>query len=551
MLLFLKSHIIYSYNDMSHFFIRSLGIYNTDPLYWGYTDNTGDPSIALDHLSLYLLNFLHRYIHPIVLNNLLIIFFFLLSLFIGYKLFRLLDNTRYRIYPLLFSFLYASSTYFIFRVVSSTASMYSVFVFPLLFILLKKEVRPYFIGLFIFLVLMLSNYYGFFALITAGAWCVSGLLFEFNRKNLFNVARSLVLMFLALFIPVVLFFSSQFMANLPIFGGYERSTQSVQQKIRYRPIEDFYNFSFRPWYFVIPPKSSVFFGQYSREIYARLESTGNYLLNDYTEDEAAGSFMGWHFVAGVFFVAFLLTRSRVKSTGLERFENIRTNRGLILRLFFLAFVILAITMPPSITIKGIPIYTPSYLLYYLVPVFRTMVRWSVVIYLIVLCINYFLFLDILSMLKKKVYRGAFLVLFMLFNFVSFAVHIPVQDISNPPEEIAFLVNIGNKPVPYAVYPKGDYYSTFWVLAHENYLVNPVNLVNVETGFNSNEFTQMLTTEQGIDDTRAIGVEYLVYYPNRVQSQNDNNKETILDFFISNVGEPVYSSSDVYIFKLSN
>ena len=127
--------------------------------------------------------------------------------------------------------------------------------------------------------------------------------------------------------------------NLPIFGSYTRSkgTELLEENSHsvFRPIGDWYWFSFRPWYFFIPPKSSIFFGDLSKNIYDKIESTGYYLADDYMEEEMAGSYMGWHFLLGMAFVAVLLLLKKYKNKEFPVFKTVYENKELITRSFFI------------------------------------------------------------------------------------------------------------------------------------------------------------------------------------------------------------------------
>jgi len=352
--------------------------------------------------------------------------------------------------------------------------------------------------------------------------------------------------------------------NLPIFGSYTRSkgTELLEENSHsvFRPIGDWYWFSFRPWYFFIPPKSSIFFGDLSKNIYDKIESTGYYLADDYMEEEMAGSYMGWHFLLGMAFVAVLLLLKKYKNKEFKTFKTVYENKEMILRSFFIIFCILLISGPPSFTIHGIEIYTPTYLLYHIVPVFRTLVRWAVVIYLFVLIINSFLVRDLYNLMKTKFQKILFILGFLGLNFVIFAIKIPVINIEKPPVEIAYVKEKYPQSVPYAVYPKGDYYSMFWIISHEDLLINPVNFVNYETGFNANEFSKKLITEEGIQEFLKQNPKYLIYYPEKI-SDDDLEKiseinpvlrtrDDIYGFFEQKIGEGVKVGESV-VFEINN
>jgi len=516
---FLTNYLIYRYNDQSGFF--------SGPTF-GKLQNTSFGSI--DFLSGNLLNLLIKLFGAVSSVNLLLIFYTLVNLLCSYLLFKKLG--RGKVFSVIFSFLYSFSIYFIFRAISITPNLYLVFIFPLSLYLLLKGIHPAFLGMLNFLFVCLSSYYAFFNIILIGLWYITGK----KPLNILKFAAPLIIGIVLLFLP--------YLKQNTYLGNYSSESPMTV----YRPIEDWYNLSFRPWYFFIPPKSSVFFGEFSKNIHEKIKNTGYYLADDYMEEEMAGSYMGWHFLLGMAFVAVLLLLKKYKNKEFPVFKTVYENKELITRSFFIIFCILLISGPPSFTIHGIEIYTPTYLLYYIIPVFRTLVRWAVVIYLFVLIINSFLIQDLYNLMKTKLQKTLFILTFIALNFVIFAIKIPVINIEKPPVEIAYVKEKYPQSVPYAVYPKGDYYSIFWVISHEDLLINPVNYVNYETGFDSNEFSKKLITEEGIQEFLKQNPKYLIYYPEKI-SDDDLEKilkinpvlrtrDDIYGFFEQKIGEGV-------------
>jgi hypothetical protein len=142
-------------------------------------------------------------------------------------------------------------------------------------------------------------------------------------------------------------------------------------------------------------------------------------------------------------------------------------------------------------------------------------------------------------MKTKFQKILFILGFLGLNFVIFAIKIPVINIEKPPVEIAYVKEKYPQSVLYAVYPKGDYYSIFWVISHEDLLINPVNYVNYETGFNAGEFSKKLITEEGIQEFLKQNPKYLIYYPEKI-SDDDLEK-------ISEINPVLRTRDDIYGF----
>ena len=534
----LKELIIYGLNDMSGFIIKEIS--------------------GIDLVSSFIVNFLRIQYGPILANNLFTIISLLLSILSTFFLVHRLKVSS--ISSFIFIILYSFSVYLVYRLISLTPGLYLVFIFPLTLYFLIEKTKPLILGLWVLFSLALVNYYGFFSFILVTFWYLYSLCIKkINVKEFF---KKVGMFLLPIIVGVAVFFGPTLVNNIPIFGKYEKPT--VQEKASgvnrfYRPIEDWYNLSFRPWYFFIPPKSSVFFGDLSKNIYNKIEAGGYYLADDYMEEEMAGSYMGWHFLLGLGVVGTLLLLKKFKNIEFKTFKTVYENEEMIARSFFIIFCILLISGPPSFTIHGIEIYTPTYLLYYIIPVFRTLVRWAVVIYLFVLIINAFLIQDLYNLMKTKFQKVLFILTFIILNFVIFAIKIPVININNPPQEIAYVKEKYPESVSYAVYPKGDYYSIFWIISHEDLLINPVNFVNYETGFDSNEFSKNLVTEDGVKEFLNKDPKYLIYYPENV-SEDDlekiselnldiQSRDDIYQFFSENFGESVKVGKSV-VFEIN-
>ncbi|MBW6441970.1 hypothetical protein K0B04_03675 [Patescibacteria group bacterium] len=556
----LGKFIIYSYNDSSLGFMS--GFYRMIGKEYLLENSTLTSLLKnkVDFLTSTAKQYLFSHFDFVIVNNILLILAVFLSIYFSFKLFNIV--VKRALLSLFFTILYSFSTYFLYRVISATQTLYFIFVFPTVLYLLLKNKKSFFVGLIVFIFSMISNYYGFFLFVLVCFWYLSDLILK--KVSFKNFLKNTILFFLSFTILIAIFIGPLLYKNLPIFGKYERSQESefleTDTHSVYRPIDNWSWFSFRPWYFFIPPKSSVFFGEFSKNINKKIESTGYYLADDYMEEEMAGSYMGWHFLIGLGTVATLLLLKRYKNIEFKTFQNVYKNKEMIIRSFFIIFCILLISGPPSFTISGVEIYTPTYLLYYIVPVFRTLVRWAVVIYLFVLIINSFLVQDLYNLMKTKFQKILFILAFLSLNFVIFAIKIPVININKPPEEIAFVKEKYPESVPYAVYPKGDYYSIFWIISHEDLLINPVNFINYETGFNSNEFSKNLITEEGIQEFLNKDPKYLIYYPEKISDDdlekigeinpNLKTREYVYEFFRSQFGESIEVGESV-VFEVTN
>ena len=546
--------IIYRYNDLANILVYYYFKRNNLASHYYYFK----PASNINFIGSSLNAILYTHFPIDIAAVFFVAFYIILSFIFTILLFKklTLKNRFSWIYSLLFSL----STYMIYRVISLSFELCLVFLFTTVFISLVKGIKPFIVGTLVLFNFVLSNYYGFFSFVLVCFWYLFDLISK--KINFKEFLKNIVLFTIPILLGITVFFFPLLKSNLPFLGDYtkEQSQKPASERTTvYRPIEDWYNLSFRPWYFFIPPKSSVFFGEFSKNIHKKIESTNYYLADDYMEEEMAGSYMGWHFLIGIGTVAVILLLKKYKNIEYKTFQNVYKNKEIIIRSFFIIFCILLISGPPSFTISGVEIYTPTYLLYYIVPVFRTLVRWAVVIYLFVLIINSFLVQDLYNLMKTKFQKILFILSFLTLNFVIFAIKIPVININKPPQEIAFVKEKYPESVPYAVYPKGDYYSIFWIISHEDLLINPVNFINYETGFDSNEFSKNLITEEGIREFLDKDPKYLIYYPENI-SDDDlekiaeinpslKSRENIYEFFRSNFGDGVVVGESV-VFEIN-
>ena len=529
---------------MSSYIIRGLELYTSEK-YFPLFNNISYFS-NIDFINSVINYFFFKHFNPILSMNLLAIMYFGLTFLVTYMLFRKLSLNYVGI--IIFSTLFSSSIYFLYRVLSFTPNLYQIFFFPLVIYLLHiKKINIIFLSVILFVLFSYSSYYGFFSLLLIIFWYFSELWIS-NEPFLLRIKQvfiKLIMLITPLLILLITIYSSSVLKNLSIFTKSIKNQEQVLTGSRYRTIEDFYNFSSRPWYFIIPPQNSVYFGDLSKTIYKKLVDTHYYLADDYSEREMAGSYMGWHFIIGTLVVFILLWLKKFKKVQYSSFNEIYKNKKLITRCFIIIVGIVLISGPPSFTISGHLFYTPSYLLYFIAPAFRSLVRLSSVIYLLVLMVNFFLFLDLYNMFTKKLYIFLFVFIFIAINYFLFAIQIPVIDINKVPSEIEYMKSL--KPnSTYVVYPNGDYYSIFWILQHKQKLINPVDFENSKIDFNSNKFSEKLLFKDGIDTLRLMNIDYVVLYKNRILPVNLKKIENI---FMSMLDKNIFENTYSIIYKV--
>ena len=233
---------------------------------------------------------------------------------------------------------------------------------------------------------------------------------------------------------------------------------------------------------------------------------------------------------------------------------------LLLKLLILLACVFLLSGPPSFTIHGYKVYTPTFLLYYLVPVFRTLSRWSVVIFMLVLLVNSILLEAVFIKVNNRLFKLFVSGVLVVINFVSFSIKLPVIDTSKPPEEIAYISREFPGTDNYMVLPKGDYYSIFWSSLLKDKLLNQKDLTEDSNDTFIDNFYVNIFHPGSLGLLQERKVKYIVFYPEQVTKNVLNNihkvDETInnvydIDKYIqSELGTKVFDSpsAQVYIIK---
>ncbi|MBI2414983.1 hypothetical protein HYV31_04080 [candidate division WWE3 bacterium] len=556
--------LIYSYNDMAAIFVGGLEVLLSKDFF--PTIATSSQPSSIDFLSNFINLILFKAFYPVTVANILMILYFALAFIFSFILFKNLVSNR--LLALVFALFYGVSNHFLYRIISFTPNIYQTFFFPLTFFLLLRKTKPIFLSFLTVFFFTFSSYYAYFVFICIVLWyCFDELFSLVSLKQKFITSiKNIAIFSIGTILGVFLIYTPVIIQSLPTFKNV--NTNNVTKEVQvmektYRPIEDFYNLSLRPWYFFIPPQKSLYFAELSKDLYKKIASSNYYLADDYTEDEMGGVYLGWHFLLGAAFVlaiAGLSFGKKPKPKITEYFGNIVANRKLIIKLTLITLAILAISLPPSFTISNITFYTPSYIIYLILPVFRTTVRWAIVIYLVVLILNLFLMVDLYNLIRLRVTKFIFVISLLVVTFVVLSVKLPFIDTSTPPEDIAFLNTVSSKDFSYAVYPKGDYHSIFWILNHKKKLLNPVNFINRTTGFKSNEFSDNLVTEKGVNKLKELGGQYLVLKKEEISENKLKNINIInpfitsissLESFFERFGTKVFDSQHTAIYYLNS
>ncbi|PIS23258.1 hypothetical protein COT49_01015 [candidate division WWE3 bacterium CG08_land_8_20_14_0_20_40_13] len=382
-------------------------------------------------------------------------------------------------------------------------------------------------GAFLSLVVLTSNYLGYFLMLLSGVFAVANIVVKLVFKEFsWGWLKSTVMRYAVIFGTCLLI---SIPALLPYFkssyGGPSVGSIGVS-----RSLEDFQNFSGRPWYLFLPPIQNPVFGTITKSVLEWMKNGwGYYLADDYFNSESPEMFLGisnlvvFSIAVGRAFKKFKFQMTNVKLMSNGANDETKT----ILIFVMTGFLLFLFTLPPFFDFAGVKVYTPGFILYKLFPMFRVTQRLGVVILMCVLVLNGIFISEVLKkvqsleLIVKNLVKSSelkyknILVLLLIFGYagfslVEFFVPIRIMNIKNVPPVYEYLSKIDDPAVIIATYPNQSPEDIFWVSRHKKGLINPRDYVNIKFQFNSKEFTKDLSTIEGLLKAKKYNVSYIVF-----------------------------------------
>jgi len=367
--------------------------------------------------------------------------------------------------------------------------------------------KPVYLGLLLTLTVGISNYLGYFTGLATALYLVFSFLTTKEKRATLITALPDVAKAGTIFILITLVFMLPYIKS-NYFAPKTRMEDATDARAVNRPFEDFVIFSSRPWYYVLPSVDNPFFGGMAQKSLGRLSFTNNYLTQNYFKAEHSASFLGWVTIVMALGGMLWIFRSRSflkTATQLNHPALILTIVGLII-----------LTLPPSIVLNGIEIYTPSYLLFKAFPMFRVLSRMGIIIVLFTLVFSGYGY-KILSdfMLNKNIgltTTRSILILLTVFSVAQLFVPLKITHVATPPRVYSYLGQTDSFKSPIVVYPYSKTNEAlFWLTTHQKALINPRSFSTKERAFESETFTNLLKTTRGLEQARDLGAKYLVYF----------------------------------------
>lgn len=424
-------------------------------------------------------------IGPIFAYNLITFFVLCLNSYFLYKLFKYLKVDK--LVAIFFSFLFNFIPYFYLHFEHHTL----LFFFPSIYALFltfktQHELQKFDyikLGIAILLQMLFSIYLGYFLLIYLFIFYLLSSLQKGNFKRFIFLIKS-ILIFGTLYLIV----SFQFILNLAIpdtslvkynypesFNVNEISSFEFD---RVKPLDDFIFFTSRPWYFLLPPTNHFLFGDISKDFISYFAEEKNlFLFKNHFPYEHGTSYLGYFI-----FITSLFALFKIKD-GL--------NKDIIRRLALISLIISILMMPPVIFFYGSQIYTPSYLLYLLFPMFRTLARFSVFIHLSLFIISA---IYISENLKNKSINTKLVVLSIISLVIIFEYTLKYKIVPVPTltESGEFISSFNKNKNLVAAYPSSFRTELLLNMINTNSpQINPSGFNVEELNFDSSKFTRTL------------------------------------------------------------
>lgn len=435
--------------------------------------------------------------------NFLTILFLLLN---SFSLFYLLRKLRISVpISLIFSLIFSILPYFYFHIEHHTLLVLFPSIMFISFLLCNKLsklnfVDVLYISILLNLQILISLYLGYFLAIYFFLYVIIEFFKERSNKILLNFFFSLLISSLIFLVsnfntlksfisPEVSKITYNFPNNI-----YANQISSFSYEVE-RPLDDFLYFSSRPWYYFMYHTNHPFFGEYTKKIVEYFsQNLDIWIFKNHFPIEHNSSFLG--------FTIIVLTILGFKYKIIQR-------STVVSNLFILSSILVILTFPPIIPIGSFKLYTPSYLMYEIFPMFRSTSRLSIFVHINFFIIAAFILNDLtLRIEKKRKYLYLFIIfVFMSFDFIGNYKKVGYQMLTETNE---FLLKNNKVKSMVVVYPnsfRNDFLLN--MVYHKSPFFNPSGFVRKEINFNSSDFTSKLDSCKNLTYFKSFNGGYIV------------------------------------------
>jgi hypothetical protein len=464
--------------------------------------------------------FFAKFIDSIILYNLFLAVIFILNLIFIFRFFKLFNfsNLQVTISTLIVSL----SPYFSYNFRSHLALInfwIVAYFLTILFSCLPEENKKSYItflkgGLVLAVTFLISNYLGLFLLIIT----ILYFLIQISYSVIFKTYPILTLFknYSVLFISFSLVFG---IFSLNYFNSLNSNINDNSNTIKLfdRGIENFFIFSSRPWYYILPSTDNPLFGSISNQVINFLQNEwGNFLTQNYFKSEHSSSFLGiLNIVLGITGIYFV-SKSYQKKELIVKYKK-------EISIFILFILLVIISMPPYFTISNTKIYMPSYLLYSVLPMFRVIARlgiFTLLFWMVFVNYGYGFLIQKLKLGNKKLSLYILLSFILTISLLEFYIPFKLTDVSKSPQIYSDLRIISDKADRFVVYPESkSTQAYFWKLEHQRYIVNFTNEHIIDGQIiTNNTFTENIPSCNGIEILKKHNIKYLVVFKNEVEKK---------------------------------
>lgn len=375
-------------------------------------------------------------------------------------------------------------------------------------IIKKSRYREIKIGILLAITTGISNYLGYMTLIFTMLYGLFVFLGKKEKRDYIRLSYKKWVAFFLVYIAGISIFLFPYIKTNYIGGPDKIGSSSVLVK---RSLDDFITFSSRPWYLLLTSSDNPFYGKWASSMLGNIQQSNNYLTLNYFKSEHSAAYIGW--------MTLLLAITGITYIKRYKIETPFHSSALISSVIFLTIL----SMPPQIIIGSVEVYTPSYILFKLFPMFRVLSRFGVLILFLEFIFAGYGYSYIAKALSKKLGTVVIITLTIL-CFSEFFVPLKITLVDKSPEVYSSLAKKHDEKTPIVIYPYSKTVeSAFWITTHNQPIINPRAYSDPEKKFESESFTKSLNTPQGLTEARKLGAKYLVYFVN-------SDSKTSLEFF---------------------
>lgn len=477
-------------------------------------------NVTLDNISIFTNQPFYFFTHllfsklsPVLEYNLILIITLLLTYITAVLLFRKFISNTVIVNLLSINVLFSGYLIYQTRSHLDLIQIWPVILFILCLYSARSLKNSILLGISLSVSLLFSNYLGFFSLLLFFITIASFVLGSYVLKDpaLFKIS-DIKHYLLGFFVFLVL--SSIFL--YPYFKVIPTQNDLYSEKYNslymLRTQEDFFYFSSRPWYYILPSVDNLFLGSISQNILTHLEQDPSFwLAKNYFKSEHSASYLGllniFVFVLGVYF-------------------SIKKRNNITLPIILSIIILFLLSMPPFFTVSGIKIYMPSMLLYTYFPMFRSLARLGIIIYVLFLIIVGYGYEYIYNTFRNK-YLASFIVFsIFLLNLFTFIIPLKLNHLGDIPEHYLYIKTNTEPDAKLVIYPYGKNQDPIlWMTTHQRRILNTRYYKNAALDFDSEVFTETLNTCEGILEAAKYGGDYLLYF----YTQDTSNPTTLAGF----------------------